>query len=67
MTRPAPRALFQASAIAIALAIVPVGTSAMAAVDTGTYREIDVFGSPSGLTTAAVEMKPLPPRKDKQP
>jgi carboxyl-terminal processing protease len=43
MTRPASRAFFQASAIAIALAIVPVGTSAMAAVDTGTYREIDVF------------------------
>src|SRR4051812_7760728 len=43
MTRPASRAFFQASAIAIALAIVPVGTSAMAAVDTDTYREIDVF------------------------
>jgi len=43
MTRPAPRAFFQASAIAIALAIVPIGTSAMAAVDTDTYREIDVF------------------------
>jgi carboxyl-terminal processing protease len=43
MTRLASRAFFQASAIAIALAIVPVGTSAMAAVDTDTYREIDVF------------------------
>lgn len=35
--------LFQASAIAAVLAIVPVGTSAMAAVDTGTYREMSVF------------------------
>ncbi|MEO9130292.1 MAG: S41 family peptidase [Sphingomonas sp.] len=43
MTRPASRAFLQASAIAIVLAIVPVGTSAMAAVDTNTYREIDVF------------------------
>lgn len=43
MTRLASRAFFQASAIAIALAIVPIGTSAMAAVDTDTYREIDVF------------------------
>jgi carboxyl-terminal processing protease len=43
MSRPASRAFFQATAIAIVLAIVPVGTSAMAAVDTGTYREIDEF------------------------
>ncbi|MES2068599.1 MAG: S41 family peptidase [Pseudomonadota bacterium] len=35
--------LFQASAIAAVLAIVPIGTSAMAAVDTGTYREMSVF------------------------
>ena len=37
------RALFQATAIAAALAIVPIGTGAMAAVDTDTYREIDLF------------------------
>ena len=43
MTRSAPRAFLQATAIALVLAIVPVGTSAMAAVDTDTYREIDVF------------------------
>jgi carboxyl-terminal processing protease len=36
-------ALLQASAITAALAIVPVGTSAMAAVDTGAYREMTVF------------------------
>lgn len=35
--------LFQALAIAAVLAVVPVGTSAMAAVDTGTYREMSVF------------------------
>ena len=35
--------ILQASAIAVALAIVPVGTSAMAAVDSGTYREMSVF------------------------
>ncbi len=43
MTRTAPRAFLQATAIALVLAIIPVGTSAMAAVDTDTYREIDVF------------------------
>ena len=36
-------ALLQATAIAAVLAIVPVGTSAMAAVDQGTYREMAVF------------------------
>ncbi|TPG56620.1 S41 family peptidase [Sphingomonas glacialis] len=35
--------LLHASAIAAVLAIVPVGTSAMAAVDNGTYREMAVF------------------------
>ena len=35
--------LLQATAIAAVLAIVPVGTSAMAAIDTGTYREMSVF------------------------
>ncbi len=35
--------LLQASAIAAVLAVVPIGTSAMAAVDTGTYREMSVF------------------------
>ena len=35
------RALLQATAIAAVLAIIPVGTSAMAAVDSSTYREID--------------------------
>lgn len=43
MFRPASRAFFQATAIAAVLAIVPVGTSAMASVDTDTYREIDQF------------------------
>lgn len=33
----------QAGAIAVALSIVPVGTSAMAAVDSGTYRQMAVF------------------------
>lgn len=37
------RALLQATAIAAVLAIIPIGTSAMAAVDSGTYREIDQF------------------------
>ncbi|CUS45469.1 MAG: S41 family peptidase [Pseudomonadota bacterium] len=37
------RALLQATAIAAVLAIIPVGTSAMAAVDSSTYREIDQF------------------------
>ncbi|MDB5703054.1 MAG: peptidase [Sphingomonas bacterium] len=37
------RAFLQATAIAAVLAIVPIGTSAMAAVDTDTYREIDQF------------------------
>lgn len=35
--------LLQATAIAAALALVPAATGAMAAVDTGTYREIDQF------------------------
>ena len=35
--------LLQASAIAAVLAVVPVGTSAMAAVDTGAYREMSIF------------------------
>ena len=43
MTRSASRAFLQATAIALVLAIVPVGTSAMASVDTDTYREIDTF------------------------
>lgn len=37
------RALLQASAIALALATVPVTTSAMAQVDTSSYRELDQF------------------------
>jgi carboxyl-terminal processing protease len=37
------RPFLQATAIAAVLAIVPIGTSAMAAVDTDTYREIDQF------------------------
>ncbi len=37
------RALLQATAIAAALAIVPVTTSAMAAVDTSSYRDLDTF------------------------
>jgi carboxyl-terminal processing protease len=37
------RALLQATAIAAVLAIIPIGTSAMAAVDSDTYREIDQF------------------------
>ena len=40
---PGSRALLQATAIAAVLAIVPIGTGAMAAVDTSTYREISVF------------------------
>jgi carboxyl-terminal processing protease len=43
MSRVFPRALLQATAIAAVLAIVPIGTGAMAAVDTGTYKEIAVF------------------------
>jgi len=35
--------LLQASALAAVLAVVPIGTSAMAAVDNGTYREMAVF------------------------
>ena len=35
--------LLQASALAAVLAVVPVGTSAMAAVDNGTYREMAIF------------------------
>ncbi|MDQ2878648.1 MAG: S41 family peptidase [Pseudomonadota bacterium] len=38
-----PRAFLQATAIVAALALVPVGTSAMAAVDNSTYRELDTF------------------------
>ena len=38
-----PRALLQATAIVGALALVPVATSAMAQVDTQTYRELDQF------------------------
>ncbi|MFA5967850.1 MAG: S41 family peptidase [Sphingomonas sp.] len=37
------RAVFQASAIAIALAGVPLATSAMAQVDSGSYRQLDQF------------------------
>jgi carboxyl-terminal processing protease len=37
------RALLQATAIAAVLAIIPIGTSAMATVDSNTYREIDQF------------------------
>ena len=37
------RALLQATAIAAVLAIIPIGTSAMASVDSNTYREIDQF------------------------
>lgn len=37
------RPLLQATAIVGALALVPVTTSAMAQVDTGTYRELDTF------------------------
>lgn len=43
MTRSIPRQLLQATAIAAALAIVPVTTGAMAQVDTDTYRELDQF------------------------
>lgn len=35
--------LLQATAITAMLAIIPVGTAAMAAVDSGTYREMSVF------------------------
>jgi carboxyl-terminal processing protease len=38
-----PRSLLQATAIVGALALVPLGTSAMAQVDTETYRELDKF------------------------
>jgi carboxyl-terminal processing protease len=38
-----PRSLLQATAIVGALALVPLGTSAMAEVDTETYRELDKF------------------------
>lgn len=37
------RSLLQATAIASALALVPLATSAMAQVDTSTYRELDQF------------------------
>jgi len=37
------RALFQATAIVSALAMLPVTTGAMAAVDSDTYRELDAF------------------------
>ncbi|MBY8828173.1 S41 family peptidase [Hephaestia mangrovi] len=38
-----PRNLLQATAIVGALALIPLGTSAMAQVDTDTYRELDKF------------------------
>jgi carboxyl-terminal processing protease len=38
-----PRNLLQATAIVGALALIPLGTSAMAQVDTETYRELDKF------------------------
>ena len=37
------RAFLQATAIAAVLAVVPIGTEAMAAVDSSTYREISLF------------------------
>ncbi|MGJ3649313.1 S41 family peptidase [Sphingomonas sp. GlSt437] len=37
------RALLQASAIALSLAAIPLATSAMAEVDTGSYRDLDQF------------------------
>ena len=37
------RNLLQATAIVGALALIPLGTSAMAQVDTETYRELDKF------------------------
>ena len=43
MTRSMPRQLLHATAIVSALALVPVTTSAMAQVDTDTYRELDQF------------------------
>lgn len=41
--RPFLAPLLQASALAAILAVVPIGTSAMAAVDNSTYREMSVF------------------------
>ncbi|MBA15953.1 MAG: peptidase S41 [Sphingomonas sp.] len=38
-----PRSLFQVTAAVSALALVPLATSAMAAVDAGNYRELDLF------------------------
>lgn len=38
-----PRPLLQATAIAAALALIPITTGAMAQVDTATYRELDTF------------------------
>jgi carboxyl-terminal processing protease len=43
MLRTKTRAFFHATAIASALALVPVATGAMAAVDSDTYHELDLF------------------------